>query len=231
MLPALVWRRHGPSPTFRASYLRDMATILLQLPRLPQLQALALPAALLCSCCCDEGHGAAAAHADLLRAVEALAGAINSRALLKAALDTDQERDGGAAHRNGGICSCTGLLPGLRHLAFLDVQWPEFSSCYSEDCWHQPVQHRQRIQKLFDALAAKWCKQSQTVHSVIHSLQQQQQSCTSMQEHDPQVHLQLHLGLVCRGGLCLDNPAGHGVWGVYGPPDWCAVNWDGMPCQ
>lgn len=65
--------RHGPSPSFRATFLRDLQQIMQQLKQCTHLKALALPAALLCSDCCNEGFSAASAHAELLHTLEAFA--------------------------------------------------------------------------------------------------------------------------------------------------------------
>lgn len=64
--------RHGPSPSFRATFLRDMQLILRQSQHISNLTTLALPATLLCSTCCNEGFSAAAAHAELLQVLDAV---------------------------------------------------------------------------------------------------------------------------------------------------------------
>uniref|UniRef100_A0A383VUZ7 Uncharacterized protein n=1 Tax=Tetradesmus obliquus TaxID=3088 RepID=A0A383VUZ7_TETOB len=208
--------RHGPSPTHRASFLRDMQSILLQLPL---LQLLALPAALLCSSCCNEGHGAAAEHAALLQTLEAVAGCSSSR-LLARLMSQHQQHGAGGGGGGGGAAgrgrSSSSALPSLQQLVFVDAQWPVHSGCYAEECWQHPQQHQQRIEERFLALQRKREQQQllQQLDGALTGSDVGRDCCAA--QRDQHVQLQLHVGLVYGAGPCLDNSSGCGVWGVYG---------------
>jgi hypothetical protein len=182
-----------------------MQSILMQLPQLPLLQLLALPAALLCSSCCNEGQGAAAGHAALLQTLETVTGISSSGRLTH---PQQQQHDAGSA----AAARRSSTVPSLQQLVFVDAQWPEHSSCYAEECWQHQQQHEQAIKQRFEALQERQ-------HSNC-SWQQQmgdESSDCCAGDRDQDVQLQLHMGLVYGTGACLTNRSGDGVWGVYGP--------------
>lgn len=196
-----------------------MQSILLQLPQLPLLQLLALPAALLCSSCCNEGHGAAAEHAALLQTLEAVAGCSSSR-LLARLMSQHQQHGAGGGGGGGGAAgrgrSSSSALPSLQQLVFVDAQWPVHSGCYAEECWQHPQQHQQRIEERFLALQRKREQQQllQQLDGALTGSDVGRDCCAA--QRDQHVQLQLHVGLVYGAGPCLDNSSGCGVWGVYG---------------
>jgi hypothetical protein len=190
-----------------------MQAVLQQLTLLPALQTLGLPAALLCTSCCNQGHGAATAHTHLLRVIQLLA----CRPSAKAACTSISEGDDSSCGPQGS----------LQRLAFLDVQVPDHSSCYAEECWQHPKQHQDSIQERFEALQEQQQHQSMNQLPGLQAEHRGNDQYNWQQQHDvgfaPLVTLELHLGRVSLGGLL--SVSHHHVkedpmWGVYGPAGW-----------
>lgn len=110
---------------------------------------------------------------------------------------------------------------GLRKLAFLDVQWPDFCSFFAESCWREPATHQQKVVEQFEKLRDRQ-QQRQWLQDVITDDQQQVEDEGEKEGtvSDSRLFWELKMGLVCSEGLCTDNASDRGLWGAYGPEEW-----------